>query len=119
MQEPAELLRLLRDLCVPGLTYRQLQILGGCALGYSTEDIAAGLCLSRPTVFRHIEILESRVFDATDLTPSRHLLVAWAYTQKDCCSAGAWKMIENHQLFENGSHPRTSSTRQNPFVRSR
>jgi hypothetical protein len=100
----------MRSLCVHGITRRQFQILGACALGYSTEEIAAGLVISRPTVFRHIEILEVRIFQSVDIVPSRHLLAAWTYVQSECCARPAWKMIENHQLFENGHQhlaPRT------------
>lgn len=103
MYEPNEMLRLLGQLCVPGFTRRQLQILGACALGYSTEEIAEGLMLSRPTVFRHIELLQMHIFQFTDLSPSRHLIVAWTFFHRDCCTAPGWRMIENHQLFENYS----------------
>jgi hypothetical protein len=95
----------MRTLCVHGLTKRQLQILGACALGYTTDEIAEGLCISKPTVFRHIEILESRVFRMVEIIPSRHLLAAWTYAQRDCCALSCWRMIETDQLFENGHQP--------------
>jgi len=102
---PRELAKLLRELCVPGLSRRQLQILGACALGYSTQDTAVGLGLSRATVFRHVQLLQARIFDCTDLTPNRFLLGAWAYYQKDCCASVSWRLIENNQLFETSDQP--------------
>jgi hypothetical protein len=102
VRQPRDVIAFLSGLCVHGLTRRQFQILGACALGYSTDEIAAGLCLSKPTIFRHIEILEERIFQTTEVTGTRHLLAAWTYAQRDCCAMPTWKMIENDQLFENG-----------------
>jgi DNA-binding CsgD family transcriptional regulator len=102
LRDPAAIQPLMRSLCVHGLTRRQFQILGACALGYTSEEIAEGLVISRPTVFRHIEILQARIFDTVDIVPSRHLLATWTYAQRDCCARPVWQMIENHQLFENG-----------------
>ena len=100
MRQPREIETMLRALCLPGLTRRQLQILGACALGYSADEIASGLSISRPTVFRHIELLEARLFEFADLIPSRHLLSAWTHIQRDCCAQGAWRLIETDSLFE-------------------
>jgi DNA-binding NarL/FixJ family response regulator len=89
----------MRRLCVPGLTSRQNQILVACALGYTADEMARGLQLSRPTIFRHIELLGSRIFASSDLNPNRNLLATWAFVQRDCCAAKAWRMAEQNELF--------------------
>lgn len=106
MLAPHDQVEILRRRCVFGLTRRQLQVLGTCALGYSVEETAAALGIAKPTVFRHLELLESRIFGLTDLVPSRCLLAAWAHVQRDCCTSAVWKMIENRQLFESLDQPR-------------
>ena len=99
MRAPHEMVDLMTHQCVEGLTNRQEQILAACALGYSADDMAEGLHLSRPTIFRHIELLGARIFAGTDLPPRRHLIAAWAFLQKDCCAAHAWRLIERRELF--------------------
>jgi hypothetical protein len=93
------MVEIMRRLCVPGLTSRQNQILVACALGYTADEMARGLQLSRPTIFRHIELLGSRIFAPSDLNPNRNLLATWAFVQRDCCAAKAWRMAEQNELF--------------------
>ncbi len=109
MYPPHEMVELMRRLCVPGLTNRQNQILVACALGYTADEMARGLQLSRPTIFRHIELLGSRIFASTDLNPNRNLLATWAFVQRDCCAAKAWRMAEQNELFPAPTAHRTAN----------
>jgi FixJ family two-component response regulator len=67
---PHDQVEILRRRCVFGLTRRQLQVLGTCALGYSVEETAAALGIAKPTVFRHLELLEPRIFGLTTWSPA-------------------------------------------------
>ena len=114
MYPPHEMVEIMRRLCVPGLTSRQNQILVACALGYTADEMARGLQLSRPTIFRHIELLGSRIFAPSDLNPNRNLLATWAFVQRDCCAAKAWRMAEQNELFPMPGHPRSSVASRSP-----
>ena len=109
MYPPHEMVDMMRRLCVPGLTSRQNQILVACALGYTADEMANGLHLSRPTIFRHIELLGSRIFAPTDLNPNRNLLATWAFVQRDCCAAKAWRLAERNELFPPAEQPRSGN----------
>jgi hypothetical protein len=102
---PEEQLRVLEELCHPGFTRRQLQVIGASVLGYSTQETALGLSIAPATVTRHLQILEFQVFESSGLAGSRQLLIAWSILHRNCCTAPCWRMIEKRQLFDHPMQP--------------
>lgn len=51
------------------------------------------------TVRRHLADLEHKVFDLTDIPPSRGKLATWVRRHFACCTRNAREMIENDRIF--------------------
>lgn len=70
------------------LTGRQLQLCGGCYLGYTPQEVGQRLYLAYGTVRRELSDLQHAIFDVTGLRPSRDLLRLWISEHRACCTAG-------------------------------
>ena len=93
--EPRTLLRLLEERHVRFLTETDATYLAHLDLGYTNAEIAAALTVTEATVRRHVSSLAHRVFDLTELPPTRDRLKAWTPRHFSCCTVVVEEMIEN------------------------
>ena len=93
--EPRTLLRALEERHVRYLTESDVTYLGYLDMGYTNGEIARALTVTEATVRRHVANLAHRVFDLTELPPTRDRLKAWTPRHFGCCTALVAEMIEN------------------------
>lgn len=93
--EPRTVLHVLEERHVRFLTEREATYLAHLELGYTNAEIAAALTVTEATVRRHVSGLAHRVFDLTDLSPTRDRLKAWTPRHFGCCTVAVAEMIEN------------------------
>lgn len=93
--EPRLLLRLLEERHLRFLNETDATYLAHLDLGYTNAEIAAALSVTEATVRRHVASLAHRVFDLTELPPTRDRLKAWTPRHFDCCTLAVAEMIEN------------------------
>ncbi len=99
MLQTHELLDILDSRHVHFLSELEMRCLAALEVGYTTAEIADGLKISEPTVRRHFAELEHKVFDLTNIQPSRGKLATWVRRQFNCCTRDAREMIENDRIF--------------------
>jgi predicted transcriptional regulator len=99
MLQPSELFVILDSTHVRFLSELEMRCLAALEVGYTTAETAEGLGLAEPTVRRHLAELEHKVFDLTNIPPSRGKLATWVRRHFACCAQNAHGMIEKDLIF--------------------
>ena len=93
--EPRMLLHVLEERHVRFLSETDATYLAHLDIGYTNAEIAAALTVTEATVRRHVSGLAHRVFELTELPPTRDRLKAWTPRHFGCCTLAVAEMIAN------------------------
>ena len=99
MLQPNELFAILDLRHVHFLSELEMRCLAALEVGYTTNETAESLGVTDATVRRHLADIEHKVFDLTDVAPSRGKLATWVRRPFACCAQNAREMIENDRIF--------------------
>jgi hypothetical protein len=89
MLQPLEALEALRGHCTVAWNARRMAVITLKAVGWSDKQVAGYFGLSERAVRRHVEEARAKLFEGTEIEPTREALVAWFWCHTDCCMAGA------------------------------
>jgi hypothetical protein len=99
MIQPRDQLVELRQHCAPAWAGTRLIVITLKATGWSDKRIALALHTTERSVRRNLDQARERLFDGTEIEPSREALVAWFWCHTQCCTAGALHSLETGRLL--------------------
>jgi DNA-binding NarL/FixJ family response regulator len=98
MFQPLEALEVLRGHCTQALNARRMAVVTLKAIGWTDKQAGAYLRLSPRAVRRHVDQARHKLFEGTDVEPTREALVAWFWCHSECCMAGALRALREGKL---------------------
>lgn len=89
----------LRSCHAPALSWRERQVIAAAELGYTVAETAELMGREVPTIRHHLGAAQHKIFDLSEMTPSRALLGKWCREHYSCGMGPCAELIQQDQLF--------------------